>query len=41
VAIGMPVRATFERFDDDLTLPVFVPADAPATAGADHAEGGK
>ena len=41
VAIGMPVRATFERFDDDLTLPVFVPADAPATAGADDAEGGK
>jgi uncharacterized protein len=26
VAIGMPVVATFESFDDDLTLPVFRPA---------------
>ncbi len=41
VRIDMPVRAAFERFDDDLTLPVFEPADAPATAGADDAEGGR
>ncbi len=25
IAIGMPVVATFEAFDDDLTLPVFRP----------------
>jgi len=32
VAIGMPVIATFEAFDDDLTLPVFRPVtEAPAT----------
>jgi len=41
VRIGMPVRATFERFDDDLTLPVFEPADDPATDRADDAEGGR
>jgi uncharacterized OB-fold protein/acyl dehydratase len=34
VAIGMPVVAGFEDFDDDLTLPVFRPA--PATAVADE-----
>ncbi|HVB92688.1 MAG TPA: bifunctional MaoC family dehydratase N-terminal/OB-fold nucleic acid binding domain-containing protein [Acidimicrobiales bacterium] len=28
MAIGMPVTATFEAFDDDLTLPVFRPAPA-------------
>ncbi len=32
VAIGMPVVATFEAFDDDLTLPVFRPA--PPAGGA-------
>jgi uncharacterized protein len=31
VAIGMPVVAGFEEFDDDLTLPVFGPA-SPTTA---------
>jgi uncharacterized OB-fold protein/acyl dehydratase len=34
VAIGMPVIATFEAFDDDLTLPVFRPAPEAAGAGA-------
>jgi uncharacterized OB-fold protein/acyl dehydratase len=34
VAIGMPVVAGFEDFDDDLTLPVFRPV--PATAIADE-----
>lgn len=29
VEIGMPVRVTFERVDDDLTLPQWIPADAP------------
>ena len=34
VAIGMPVVATFEAFDDDLTLPVFRPdPDAASRAG--------
>jgi 3-oxo-4,17-pregnadiene-20-carboxyl-CoA hydratase alpha subunit len=33
VAIGMPVVATFEAFDDDLTLPVFRPATP--TGGAE------
>jgi len=32
VAIGMPVIAGFEDFDDDLTLPVFRPATATAVA---------
>ena len=32
VAIGLPVVATFEAFDDDLTLPVFRP-DPSRTAG--------
>jgi len=45
VAIGMPVQARFEDFDDELSLPVFHPVDAPvpttpAAAGADP-EGGK
>ncbi len=35
VAIGMPVVAAFEAFDDDLTLPVFRPAP-PASAAADE-----
>jgi uncharacterized OB-fold protein len=35
VAIGMPVVATFEAFDDDLTLPVFRPdPDAASTDAA-------
>ncbi|MFD0682915.1 OB-fold domain-containing protein [Actinomadura fibrosa] len=29
VRIGMPVRLAFERMDDDLTLPQWIPADAP------------
>ncbi len=33
IAIGMPVVATFEAFDDDLTLPVFRPA--PPADGPD------
>jgi uncharacterized protein len=33
--IGMALRATFVDFDDDLSLPVFVPA-APGQAGADR-----
>jgi uncharacterized OB-fold protein/acyl dehydratase len=33
ISIGMPVVATFEAFDDDLTLPVFRPA--PAAGGPD------
>jgi uncharacterized OB-fold protein/acyl dehydratase len=37
IAIGMPVVATFEAFDDDLTLPVFRPA--PPTDGADGPDG--
>ncbi len=32
VAIGMAVEARIERFDDDLALPVFVPATEGATA---------
>ena len=31
VAIGLPVVATFEAFDDDLTLPVFRPDPGRAT----------
>lgn len=34
MSIGMPVVATFEEFDDDLTLPVFHPVQA---ASDDHA----
>jgi uncharacterized OB-fold protein len=30
VAIGMPVRVTYQRCDEEVTLPLFVPADAPA-----------
>ncbi|TDD90515.1 hypothetical protein E1298_12915 [Actinomadura rubrisoli] len=30
VRIGMPVRLTFERMDDELTLPQWTPADAPS-----------
>ena len=37
VAIGMPVVATFEAFDDDLTLPVFRPAPAACHAGSRRA----
>ena len=37
VAIGMPVIATFEAFDDDLTLPVFRPAPEAAGAGTANA----
>ncbi len=33
VAIGMPVVATFEAFDDDLTLPVFRPDPDAAAPG--------
>ncbi|MFC6934545.1 OB-fold domain-containing protein [Actinomadura yumaensis] len=29
VKVGMPVRLTFERMDDELTLPQWTPADAP------------
>jgi uncharacterized protein len=32
VAIGLPVVADFEEFDDELTLPVFRPASPAATA---------
>jgi uncharacterized OB-fold protein len=38
IAIGMPVQATFVDYDDDLSLPVFVPA-AGAAAGAGAASG--
>ena len=34
--IGMAVEAGFEDFDDDLSLPVFHPAGAPAGATADE-----
>jgi uncharacterized OB-fold protein len=37
IAIGMPVVATFEAFDDDLTLPVFRPA--PPADGPDGPDG--
>ncbi len=40
MAIGMPVVATFEAFDDDLTLPVFVPAGEDRAVGGDRAAGG-
>jgi uncharacterized protein len=43
VAIGMPVQAAFETFDDDLTLPVFHPVDQPGPVVAtdsNEAEGG-
>jgi uncharacterized OB-fold protein len=33
VAIGMALRAEFVDFDDELSLPVFVPAGAVATEG--------
>ncbi|GAA4088350.1 OB-fold domain-containing protein [Actinomadura miaoliensis] len=29
VTVGMPVRVTFEHVDDELTLPQWIPADAP------------
>ena len=38
VAIGMPVIAGFEDFDDDLTLPVFRPAPATTADTADAGE---
>ena len=28
VRIGMPVRVTFERMDDELTLPQWIPREA-------------
>lgn len=43
VAIGMPVRVTFERMDDELTLPQWTPADAlepVAPAAVEVEEGG-
>ncbi|HEX4245402.1 MAG TPA: bifunctional MaoC family dehydratase N-terminal/OB-fold nucleic acid binding domain-containing protein [Acidimicrobiales bacterium] len=36
VAIGMPVIAQFESFDDELSLPVFRPADGSGEAAADQ-----
>jgi uncharacterized OB-fold protein len=33
ITIGMPVRAEFVDFDEELSLPVFVPADATAGEG--------
>ena len=38
VAIGMPVIAGFEDFDDGLSLPVFRPADGSGDEPADRAE---
>ena len=35
VTVGMPVRLVFERMDDDLTLPQWVPATAPVPADRD------
>jgi len=34
IAIGLPVRATFVDFDEELSLPVFVPAGTPGGKGA-------
>jgi uncharacterized OB-fold protein len=34
ITIGMPLRAEFVDFDEELSLPVFVPAGAAAGAGA-------
>ncbi len=39
VTIGAPVRVTFERFDDELSLPVFVPDPGRSTAPAGEAGG--
>jgi uncharacterized OB-fold protein len=39
ITIGMPLRAEFVDFDDELSLPVFVPAGAGAGVGADAGEG--
>ncbi|KAB2339094.1 hypothetical protein F8566_49000 [Actinomadura rudentiformis] len=38
VSIGMPVQVVFERVDDDLTLPQWIPADAPVEAPEAAAE---
>ncbi len=40
VAIGTPVQAAFETFDDDLTLPVFHPVDGSGPATTTTAAGG-
>ena len=34
IRIGMPVQATFVDYDEELSLPVFVPAGTPAGKGA-------
>jgi uncharacterized OB-fold protein len=39
VAIGMPVIAEFEAFDDELSLPVFRPADGSGAPPADASKG--
>jgi uncharacterized OB-fold protein len=41
ITIGMPLQAEFVDFDDDLSLPVFVPAGAGAAAAAAAAAAGK
>jgi uncharacterized OB-fold protein len=38
--IGMPLRATFVDFDEDLSLPVFVPAAVTSAAAAAAGGGG-
>jgi hypothetical protein len=40
VAIGMPVIAEFETFDDELSLPVFRPADGSGEEPAGAVEKG-
>jgi uncharacterized protein len=34
IAIGLPVQATFVDFDEELSLPVFVPAGTRGGKGA-------